>query len=180
MSSSTLEERLTGLLTVPIARLGVELVDVEFTGATLRILVDTEHEPLTGGVDTATLASVNRAIGPILDEADPIPGRYTLEVSSPGVERRLSRHDHYERAIGEDVVVKLHAGAAEWRRLRGRLVAADPDGFTVEVLERDGSQTAVPETQTIDYGDVERTKTVFVWGPAPKPRSNSKKKRGKR
>ncbi len=180
MSGTTLEDRVTGLLTVPIERLGVELVDVEFTGATLRILVDTQHEPLTGGVDTATLASVNRTIGPILEEADPIPGRYTLEVSSPGVERRLSRPDHYRRAVGEEVVVKLHPDVAAWRRLRGRLVDADQERFTLVVFERDGSPTAASETETIAYGDVNRTKTVFVWGPAPKPRSNSKKKRGKR
>jgi ribosome maturation factor RimP len=173
------EDRITGLLTVPISKLGVELVDVEFTGGTLRILVDTEHEPLSGGVDTATLASVNRAIGPILDDDDPIPGRYTLEVSSPGVERRLARLDHYVRAVGENVVVKFASGVKEYRRVRGELTAADAQMFTVAVVERDGVDLPEPESEDIAYCDVERTKTVFNWGPTPKPHSTPRKKKSK-
>ncbi len=179
MATSPLEDRITGLLTVPISKLGVELVDVEFTGGTLRVLVDTEHEPLTGGVDTATLASVNRAIGPILDDDDPIPGRYTLEVSSPGVERRLAHIDHYRRAVGENVVVKLVSGAKEYRRVRGELTAADADSFTVAVIERDGIDLPEAESEAISYDVVERTKTVFDWGPTPKPHSTPRKKKSK-
>jgi ribosome maturation factor RimP len=179
MATSSLEDRITGLLTVPISKLGVELVDVEFTGGTLRVLVDTQHEPPSGGVDTSTLATVNRAIGPILDEDDPIPGRYTLEVSSPGVERRLARLEHYQRAVGEDVVVKLVPGAKEYRRVRGQLTAADPDAFVVTVVERDGTDLPELESETISYADVERTKTVFNWGPSPKPHSTPRKKKSK-
>jgi len=174
-----LEDRLTALLTVPIEKLGVELIDIEYTGGTLRVLVDTEHEPAEGGVDTTTLAKVNRAIGPILEEEDPIPSRYTLEVSSPGVERRLARPAHYERAIGEDVVVKLISGAREYRRVKGSLTASDADGFTVEAIERDGADLPAPETERIDYADVDRTKTIFNWGPTPKPHSTPRKKQSK-
>jgi ribosome maturation factor RimP len=177
MATSSLEDRITGLLTVPISKLGVELVDVEFTGGTLRILVDTEHEPLSGGVDTSTLATVNRAIGPILDDDDPIPGRYTLEVSSPGVERRLARLEHYQRAVGENVVVKLVSGTRDYRRVRGELTAADPQSFTVAVYERDGTDLPELESEAIAYGDVERAKTVFNWGPTPKPHSTPRKKK---
>ncbi|NNF55634.1 MAG: ribosome maturation factor RimP [Acidimicrobiales bacterium] len=180
MSSSALEDRVTALITVPVERLGVDLVDVEFTGGTLRISVDTPHEPLEGGVDTATLTNVNRAIGAILEEDDPIPGRYTLEVSSPGVERRLNRPDHYTRAIGEMVVVKMKPGTGEVRRVKGTLTGVEPDGFTVLVAERDGNDLSEPEPVTISYDDVDRTKTIFVWGPTPKPHPNSKKKRGNR
>ncbi|MGI9609892.1 MAG: ribosome maturation factor RimP, partial [Acidimicrobiia bacterium] len=167
------------LLAVPISKLGVELVDVEFTGGTLRVLVDTEHEPLSGGVDTSTLATVNRAIGPILDEDDPIPGRYTLEVSSPGVERRLARPEHYQRAIGENVVVKLVSRAQEYRRVRGALTGANQQSFTVAVKERDGIDLTESEEESIPYHDVERTKTVFNWGPTPKPHSTPRKKKSK-
>ena len=179
MATSSLEDRITGLLADPISSLGAELVDVEFTGGTLRVLVDTEHEPLTGGVDTTTLASISRAIGPILDDEDPIPGRYTLEVSSPGVDRRLARPDHYRRAVGETVVVKLLGGAAQHRRVRGELIEASDDRFVVRVSERDGTELTAPELETIDYGDVDRTKTVFEWGPAPKPHSTPRKKKSK-
>ncbi len=179
MATSSLEDRISGLLADPISDLGAELVDVEFTGGTLRVLVDIEHEPLTGGVDTTTLASINRAIGPILDDDDPIPGRYTLEVSSPGVERRLARPDHYRRAVGENVVVKLAGGAREHRRIKGELLEASEDRFVVRVNERDGADLADPELETIAYGDVDRTKTVFEWGPRPKPHSTPRKKKSK-
>lgn len=180
MTSSAIEERVSALLTDPISRMGVDLIDVEFTGGTLRVLIDIEHEPLTGGVDTETLADVNRAIGPILDDADPIPGRYTLEVSSPGVERRLARPDHYRRAIGEEVVVKLAPGVADHRRIKGVLTVAGDDTFEVAAAELDGRSLTDPLALTVAYDQVERTKTVFDWGPAPKPRSNSKKKKKKR
>ncbi len=178
-STSSLEDRVTALLTVPISKLGVELIDVEFNGGTLRVLVDTEHERLEGGVDSNTLATVNRAIGPILEEEDPIPGRYTLEVSSPGVERRLSKFDHYDRSIGEEVVVKLIAGAREYRRVKGILTAADAEGFEVEVAEFDGVDQSEVLPERISYDDVDRTKTVFNWGPTPKPHSNQRKKKSK-
>ena len=179
MATSSLEDRVTALLTVPISKLGVELIDVEYNGGTLRILVDTEHERLEGGVDSNTLATVNRAIGPILEEDDPIPGRYTLEVSSPGVERRLSKFDHYERSIGEEIIVKLHSGAREYRRAKGFLTAADPDGFEMSVAEFDGVDQAETVTERISYDDVDRTKTVFNWGPTPKPHSTPRKKKSK-
>lgn len=182
MASSTIEQRVSALLAEPIARMGVDLIDVEFTGGTLRVLVDTDHEPLTGGVDTETLAHVNRAIGPLLDDADPIPGRYTLEVSSPGVERRLARPDHYRRAVGESVVVKLRPEVSGPRRIKGVLTAAGDEAFEVVADQLDGRELGEPSQLTVPYDDVERTRTVFTWGPAPRPRSNSKrkKKRGNR
>ena len=179
MATSSVEDRVTALLTVPISKLGVELIDVEYNGGTLRVLVDTEHEPLAGGVDSDTLATVNRAIGPILEEDDPIPGRYTLEVSSPGVERRLSKVPHYQRAVGEQVVVKLISGAHEFRRAKGKLVAANEGGFEVSVTELDGVDQKDAVTERFLYTDVDRTKTVFNWGPAPKPHSNQRKKSSK-
>lgn len=179
MATSSMEDRLTALLTVPISKLGVELIDVEYNGGTLRVLVDTDHAPLEGGVDSDTLATVNRAIGPILEEEDPIPGRYTLEVSSPGVERRLARFEHYERAIGEQVVVKLVSGSHEFRRAKGKLVAADVDGFVVAVSELDGVDQTDVQDERFEYHQVDRTKTVFNWGPAPKPHSNQRKKKSK-
>lgn len=179
MATSSVEDRVTALLTVPISKLGVELLDVEYNGGTLRILVDTEHAPLEGGVDSNTLATVNRAIGPILEEEDPIPGRYTLEVSSPGVERRLAKFEHYDRSIGEEVVVKLLSGAREFRRAKGILTAADADGFEVAVAELDGVDQAEVLPERISYDDVDRTKTVFNWGPTPKPHSTPRKKKPK-
>ena len=63
---------------------GLELVDVEMKSGVLQVTVDRE-----GGVDLEALTDANRAVSTLLDELDPIPGRYSLEVSSPGIERPL-------------------------------------------------------------------------------------------
>ena len=72
-------DRVQELVGSVVADSGADLYDVEFNGGVLRILVDRE-----GGIDIDTIKTISRAAGRILDEADPIPSRYTLEVSSPG------------------------------------------------------------------------------------------------
>src|SRR5688572_26160369 len=107
----SVEERVDELLSPVVATLDVELVDVELAGGILRLTVDRpDRRDREDGVTTDQLAKVNRLVGPLLDQHDPIPGRYTLEVSSPGLERSLKRPDHYRRAVGEVVVVKLGPG----------------------------------------------------------------------
>ncbi|MEZ5377847.1 MAG: ribosome maturation factor RimP [Acidimicrobiales bacterium] len=157
-------DNVTELLGPVIDTLGVELIDVEWVGSSLRIVVDEAD-----GITTDRLADVNRLISPILDQHDPVPGRYTLEVSSPGVERKLTKPLHYARAIGEDVVVKLEAGN-EPRRVKGRLSAFDEAAgtITVEAVELDGVDLASPETHLLALADIAKTRTVFAWGPTPK------------
>ena len=107
-----------------------------------------------------TLAAANRAISAALDEADPVPGSYALEVSSPGVERSLRRPEHFNRYVGETVKVKTRPGITGDRRLRGRLVAADETGIEV-LAEGSGSRH-------LAYADIESARTVFEWGPSTK------------
>lgn len=153
------------LLRPLIDSLGVELIDVEWVGSSLRVVVD-EGE----GITTDRLTEVNRLISPILDQHDPVPGRYTLEVSSPGVERKLTRPTHFTRAIGEDVVVKLSTGN-EPRRIKGKLDAFDPDAglLTVSAIELDGVDLAEPESHDITLEIIDKARTVYNWGPSPKP-----------
>jgi ribosome maturation factor RimP len=151
-------------LAQPVAlALGAEIVDVEWHGGLLRVVVD---QP--GGVTTDTLTEVNRRLSALLDQHDPVPGRYTLEVSSPGVERPLSRADHWARAVGEVVVVKLGPGH-EVRRLKGVLRRFDGQVATVEVTEIDGVDRAEATTRQVPLSEVTSARTVFDWGPAPKP-----------
>ena len=136
---------------------GAELYDVELDGGVLRITLDRP-----GGVDIGVIGSVTRAVSRLLDEVDPMPGEYTLEVTSPGLERPLRTPEHFRRAVGDTVSVKTRSGVAGDRRVKGALVAADEHGFTVR-------PEGTTEDRTIAYGDVERVRTVFDWGPAPKP-----------
>jgi ribosome maturation factor RimP len=108
---------------------------------------------------------VTRAVSQALDDADPLPGQYTLEVSSPGLERPLRRPDQFARAVGEEIAVKTRPSYEGQRRLRGRLVAATDD--RVELLVEGRSVT-------VALDDVERARTVFEWGPAPKPGKGTK------
>ena len=114
------------------------------------------------GVDT--IADLSRGISRILDDDDPVSGSYTLEVSSPGLERKLTRLRHYEKSIGREVKVKTHAEVDGARNHRGALVASGEDSFTIEV---DG------QPRTIDYGTVASARTVFVWERAGRPGNDS-------
>lgn len=135
-----------------VAAEGLELFDVRLAGGSLQVFVDRPG----AGVDLETVSRVTRLVSALLDEHDPLPGRYTLEVSSPGLERRLRRPDHFSRYVGSEVKVKLRAGAAGERRAAGRLEAADAEGIVVA-----GRRLA--------YADIESARTVFDWdrGAAP-------------
>jgi ribosome maturation factor RimP len=136
---------------------GLDLVDVVFRGSELEVFVDRE-----GGVDLEALSDATRAVSSALDEIDPIPGRYTLTVSSPGLERRLRTPAHFARAVGETVTLRVHAGTDEVRRVSGTLEAADATGCTLTGPD-------LPEgSLRVTYDEIERARTVFAWGPQPK------------
>ncbi len=136
---------------------GLDLVDVELHGAQLTVFVDRE-----GGVGLDELGEATRDVSAALDDIDPLPGRYTLSVSSPGLERRLRTPAHFARAVGEKVTVRVDAGTADVRRLTGTLEAADETGCTLVGPE-------VPDGEArIGYDQIERARTVFEWGPEPR------------
>ncbi len=93
----------------------------------LRVYIDRP-----GGVDLDTCAEVSRAIDPLLDEADPVPGPYFLEVCSPGVGRELTRPEHFAEYLGRAVRLRLYRPAEGSREVRGVLRAAGPGGVTIE------------------------------------------------
>jgi ribosome maturation factor RimP len=160
----TVVERVRAVVSPLLADLGLEVYDVEHAGGTLRITVDRE-----GGVDLDTIALATRIVSRELDHTDPIPGRYTLEVTSPGLERNLRTPAHFERAVGTVVNVRTHPDVEGERRVRGELVAADEDGVTVK--QDDGVD------RRLRYDEVERARTVFEWGPTPRPaKAGSQKK----
>jgi ribosome maturation factor RimP len=168
-------EQLADVVRPLASALGLDLYDVEMTGAgrtaVLRVLVDRE-----GGVDLEAISSASEQISHALDELPTglLPSsRYGLEVSSPGLERPLRRPEHYRRAVGETVSVKIapsHEVPA--RRVRGALVATHDETF--ELALEDGT------TQHLSYDDVVQARTVFEWGPQPgrDTRTTRKPRRG--
>jgi ribosome maturation factor RimP len=80
-------------------------------------------------------------VSALLDVEDPVPGHYVLEVSSPGLDRRLRKMEHFQRFIGEEVRVRLRSPMAERRNFRGALTAASSDNIEIEV---DGELHSLP------------------------------------
>ena len=98
---------LAGALSPVVAARGLELVDVEVQGAQLTVFVDRE-----GGVGLDELGEATKDVSAALDRIDPMPGRYTLTVSSPGLERRLRTPAQFARAVGETVSMRVDAGTS--------------------------------------------------------------------
>lgn len=161
------EDRVRALVEPVVADRGLELYDVQHEGGVLRISVDRD-----GGVLVDDLAQVSRVISVLLDEEEPISGRYTLEVSSPGLERTLRTPAHHRKAVGSLVSIKLGPGAEGDRRLRGTLAAADDEGITLRLESGD--------ERHLRYDEVQRAKTVLEWGPTPRPGKGGKKEAAKR
>ena len=141
---------------------GVELFDVEHNGGVLRISVERD-----GGVDMEAIRSLTKAVSRALDEADPIPGRYTLEISSPGLERRLRTPAHFAWALDKMIRIKTRPHVEGDRRVQGTLQDADDQGIAV-VDDESGA------LRRLRYDEIDKARTVFEWGPTPKSKSPRK------
>lgn len=118
----------------------VELIDVEIATegprSLIRVFIDRE-----GGVRVRDCESFSRKLGAILDVEDPVAGPYSLEVSSPGVNRRLSQPKHFSACRGKRVQVVLSAPVEGSRNFRGVLLESDEEGIE---LNRDGRVFRLP------------------------------------
>lgn len=129
MRSATIEHEIQTLIEPLVADFGAEVFDVTWGGGRLKVAVDAP-----GGIDTTTLSKVSRTISQELDLHDPIESRYTLEVSSPGLERRLRRPEHFAKSIGRSVTLKLRDGKT---RLSGEIVEATDAEVTLRLADDD-------------------------------------------
>jgi ribosome maturation factor RimP len=148
-------EEVRDLAEAVVRRRSLRLWDVEISGrpgnSVLKVFVDSE----AGGIDLDTVAQVSEEISRGLDLRDPIPGRYTLEVSSPGLERTLKDRRHFELSLGSKVVVKTREViAGNSHRIDGEIVGVDDD--TVKVTTDRGA-VEVP------LGEIKSARTVFEW-----------------
>jgi ribosome maturation factor RimP len=137
------EEELNALLAPLIRDLGLELVGIEFSpgrgGSLLRVYVDAPERPVT--IDDCERAS--REISAALDVNDPVAGRYTLEVSSPGLDRPLFTPEQFARFIGQAVKINVNLPLDGRRRFHGTITAIEGDRITIE---QDGEAVTIVHT----------------------------------
>ena len=126
------EQKLTELLKPAVEETGKTLLGIEYLSAgnnsVLRLFIDHEN-----GINVDDCAEVSRQVGALLDVEDPISSEYSLEVSSPGVDRPLFELAHFQEVIGETVNVKLSMPLNGRRKFKGPLVAIENDTLIVEV-----------------------------------------------
>lgn len=126
----SLSERLDSLIKPVVASLGYEALGIETVGARsdmkLRIYIDVEH-----GITLDDCERVSRQVSALLDVEDPINGKYTLEVSSPGLDRPLFTRGQFERELGRRVKVNLRVMHDGRRRFEGTLTEVQPEQLTL-------------------------------------------------
>lgn len=140
--------RLRELFLPTLDFLGYELYDLKLTGTgghpTLRVAIDKAE-----GVSLDDCERVSKSLSALLDQADPLPNRYDLEVSSPGAERPLRNIDDYRRFLGKRANIRYRVGESE-RVAEGRLLAVSTE--QVELRLRD--QRRREETVTVPFADI--------------------------
>ena len=141
MTSNELAE----LLEPTIEGLGYELADLEVKlggrSGVVRVFIDKPD-----GIGLDDCEKVSLAVSALLDVEDPVPGHYDLEVSSPGVNRKLTKPGHFERFAGEEVKVEMRFPIEGRKRFRGLLKSSDAENIVVVV---DGEEHSLP-IATID------------------------------
>jgi ribosome maturation factor RimP len=154
---------------------GLEVVEVELRGAgkarMLRIVIDKIYRPSTsaedklGGVTHEDCANLSREVGTILDVEDVIPGNsYLLEVSSPGLDRRLFRPADYERFVGSKVKLKTRNPVNGGQHFEGRLQSFHEGRLSLEVgasrKKKHSGDVGDPQTVEIELTNVEKANLV--------------------
>jgi ribosome maturation factor RimP len=133
-------EELTKLLEPAVERLGYELADLEVKiggrEGVLRLFIDKPD-----GVGLNDCEAVSRQISALLDVEDPVPGHYVLEVSSPGLDRKLTKVEHFQRFMGQEIRVKMRFPVEGRKNFRGALHAVDKEMIEVVV---DGQSHRLP------------------------------------
>lgn len=167
--SSSVADTVSNMVTPILQDMGLELYDLEFAGGILRVTIDTPPGS-PSGVDIDQISLVTRLLGRELDhDENAVPGRFTLEVTSPGLERTLRTPAHFAREVGKQISVRFVAERDGRRRVAGLLVSATDTEAVVE-LDEGAQHFAFP------ISAVEKARTVFVWESQPKPNSPEARK----
>lgn len=141
-----------------VVRLGYTLWDLEYVkegaGYILRVTIDSPN-----GIYIEDCEKVHRAIDPLLDEHDPIEDSYSLEVSSPGIERELKTEAHLKACMGERVTAKLFCAIEGKKHHEGKLVGYDSEKETIQIECAEGGESS--RVLSISLSDLSQLKTVY-------------------
>jgi ribosome maturation factor RimP len=138
---------------------GLEIVEVDLKGAGRHQVLLLVIDRAEGGVSHGDCELISHKVGDILDTEDVIKGTYSLEVSSPGVERKLLKWKDWERFVGEKVKVVLReiVVPAPAKYFDGVIARADAPAQAVTVTLADGAEVTFP------FGQVDRANLKFEW-----------------
>jgi len=146
-------KQLQAIIEPAVTALGYELVGIEYMSqgkhSVLRIYIDHEN-----GISVDDCADVSHQVSAVLDVEDPITGLYTLEVSSPGLDRPLFSEAHYQRYLGQLAEIRLRSPLEGRRRFKGRLQAVQDGQVMIEV---DGVE------YSISLDNIEKANLVHEW-----------------
>ena len=150
----TKTEQLTEMLKPAAEALGYEFLGIEYVGqgvhSVLRVYIDHEN-----GIDVEDCSKVSHQVSGILEVEDPISSQYTLEVSSPGIDRPLFNLSHFQKVVGEIVNLKCHIGTDGRRKFKGPLLEIVKRGTAdILVIEVDGN------LYDVEYDDVDKANLV--------------------
>jgi len=172
-----IEAKVRSLAEDVVSRIGYELVDLEYrrepVGWVLRLFIDKD-----GGVGLDDCERVSQEFGTVLEVEDPIPNQFNLEVSSPGLDRRLKTENDFRMAEGKRIRLVARTPISGQRNFNGRLISAEPAGedapgqLALRIVADDGTESVVPS------GEVDRARLVYEWPQSP-ARAGQKKKRRK-
>lgn len=143
-------DQLTEMLKPAAEALGYEFLGIEYIAqgkhSILRIFIDHEN-----GINVDDCASVSHQVSGILEVEDPIASQYTLEVSSPGLDRPLFTLEHFKQFVGKTIEMRCHLGVDGRRKFKGELVAVEGEELILNVDNQD---------YTVEFSDVDKANVV--------------------
>ncbi|MDD9906607.1 MAG: ribosome maturation factor RimP [Rhodospirillaceae bacterium] len=145
-------KRVETIIAPTLQDMGFDLVRVRISGAQRRTLQIMAERLDDGTMTVEDCAAISRAVSALLDVEDPIKGSYTLEVSSPGLDRPLTRPKDYTRFAGLEAKIELREPMDGQRRFRGRIAGLADDQVQ---LDTEDTRVAIP------YADIERAKLIL-------------------
>ena len=141
-----LEDKLTRLVASAVEALGIELVGIEYLAqgahSVLRVFIDSEQ-----GITLDDCSKVSHQISGVLEVEDPIRGKYSLEVSSPGLDRPLFTLAHFERFIGQDVKLRLRQPLNGQRKFKGVISAVENGQIQIALDENQALELEIDEIE---------------------------------